>query len=105
MIELKRGTNFGGWLSQTNLADRRRMAERITLADFERLSAAGADHVRLPIDHELIESPAPPHELLEDGMAFVDRAIDWARQTGLKLALDLHKTAGMSFFTPESNDI
>jgi len=102
---LKRGTNFGLWLSQADLTDAERLATRITRDDFARMASIGADHVRLPIDYELIESPEPPYGLIEDGMAHVDRAIAWARQTGLRLNLDLHKTPGMSFFTPEANDI
>ncbi len=99
----RRGVNFGMWLSQADVRDEAQLAKRFSEADFKRLAASGADHVRLPIDHELIEETESPHDLREVGLAWVDQALAWAWKHGLCVILDLHKTAGMSFFTPEQN--
>ena len=104
-LELKRGTNFSHWLSQTDLTNREALETRIARADFERMAGWGADHIRLPVDYELIESPEAGHELLADGLKYLDRAAQWARETKLRLVIDLHKTPGMSFHTPDQNDI
>jgi len=102
---LKRGTNLSHWLSQADVMDLEGLETRVVFDDFARMASYGADHVRLPVDFELIESPEPPHPLLESGLIYVDRAVAWARRAGLCLSLDLHKAPGMSFNTPDENEI
>ncbi|MEI7435499.1 MAG: hypothetical protein WCL16_01670 [bacterium] len=97
-----RGVNLGGWFSQIDVRDEKHLASRFCGDDLRRVAAAGADHIRLPVDHELIENDTPPHDLCLTGLAWVDRAMEWAWRAGLGVTLDLHKTAGMSFCTPES---
>jgi len=101
----RRGSNLGGWLSQANVLDEAHLARMYQREHIARLAAAGADHLRLPVDYELIEEPEPPHRLREPGMHWVDQALEWAWAEGLGVTLDLHKCAGMSFFTPESNGL
>lgn len=101
----RRGSNLGGWLSQANVMDKQHLAGFYRREHIARLARAGADHLRLPVDHELIEQPEAPHRLREQGMCWVERAIEWAWAEGLGVTLDLHKCAGMSFFTPESNGL
>ncbi|WP_116951667.1 glycoside hydrolase family 5 protein [Jiangella endophytica] len=61
-------------------------------ADIARLAAEGFDHVRLAINARVVMSDdgAP----LDDGLALVDRLIDWCRAHRLWVVLDLHGAPG-----------
>lgn len=64
----------------------------ITEADVARIAAAGFDHVRLPFNARgLIDAQG---ELIADGVAHVDRLIDWCEAHGLWVLLDLHGAPG-----------
>ncbi|MHB9131241.1 MAG: glycoside hydrolase family 5 protein [Armatimonadota bacterium] len=99
--KLQRGTNFSHLLVNSPEL----LAERADYADFARVAGWGADHVRLPISHKLLQSDEPPYELTAAGLAWIDQAAAWARQAGLGLIIDLHTAAGMCFMTPEANAI
>ena len=101
----RRGSNLGGWLSQADVMDERHLATRYRREHFACLARAGADHVRLPVDFELIEEADSPHRLRASGLRWVQQALDWAWGEGLGVTLDLHKCAGMSFFTPLENGL
>ncbi len=103
LFPFRRGSNLGGWLSQANVLDEQHLASRYHRGDIARLARSGADHLRLPVDFELIEEPEAPHRLRESGMKWVQQALEWAWAEGLGVTLDLHKCSGMSFFTPETN--
>ncbi len=83
-----KGVNLGGWLSQCDYSDKR-LNQFIQEADFAQIASWGLDHVRIPVDYNV----------LEDGRGYprLDWAIDMCRKYGLKMVLDLHKTAGFSF--------
>jgi hypothetical protein len=70
-----RGTSLSMWLAQADVHDERHLATKCTCADFLRLARAGADHIRLPVDHELIEEPLPPHGLRVAGLRWVEQAL------------------------------
>ena len=89
-----KGVNLGGWMSQCDYS-RERLDSFITEEDFAQIARWGFDHVRLPVDYNILQTPAG--ELLEEGFARVDRAIRLAEENGLRLVLDLHKTQGFSF--------
>ena len=91
---ITKGVNLGGWLSQCDYS-RERLDRFITEADIERIASWGVDHVRLPIDYNVLEFDDGGYR--EDGFERVARAIGWARRHGLRIVLDLHKTAGFSF--------
>ncbi len=55
----------------------------------------GADHVRLPIDFECIETKSG--EPLPFGYVSISECIEWCEKYGLNVILDVHKTAGFSF--------
>jgi len=103
LFPFHRGSSLGGWLSQANVLDEQHLATKYKREHIARLARAGADHLRLPVDFELIEESAAPHCLRETGMRWVQQALDWAWAEGLGVTLDLHKCEGMSFFTPETN--
>ena len=89
-----RGINLGGWLSQCpHTAEH--YARFVREADFRAIRDWGLDHVRVPVDYELVEDEDGAFR--EEGFAVIRRAIDWSRREGLNMILDLHKTCGFSF--------
>lgn len=90
----KKGINLGGWLSQC-VHTKEHYEEFITQRDIERISLWNVDHVRLPIDYNLLEDENGNFK--EDGFSYIDKAIMWCEHAKLNLVIDLHKTAGYSF--------
>ncbi len=89
-----RGINLGGWLSQCDYSEDR-LNNFITEPDFEKIASWGLDHVRIPIDYNILENE--DGSCKTDGFARIDRALELCRKYGLNTVLDLHKTAGYSF--------
>ena len=67
----------------------------VGLADFQRIAGLGFNTVRIPIGYWAFESIGAPF-VTADQTSYLDNAIGWARQTGLKVWIDLH---GMSSST------
>lgn len=90
----KKGVNFGGWLSQCEKT-REHYDSFIGDEDFAKAKSLGYDHIRLPIDYELIEDE---DGVFNDwGMTYIDYAIRMCRENDLKMVLDLHRAPGYSF--------
>ena len=90
----QRGVNLGGWFSQCDYSEER-YDSFIQPEDFAVIRSWGADHVRLPVDFNLLESREG--KPLESGYARLRKAVDCCRANSLHMVLDLHKTAGFSF--------
>ena len=90
----QKGVNLGGWFSQCDHTEER-YDTFIKDEDFAVIKSWGADHVRLPIDYELLENNDA--EPLESGYARLQHVLDVCRENGLNVIFDLHKTAGFSF--------
>ena len=90
----RRGINLGGWLSQCEHT-KERHDTFITEEDIKKISEWGLDHVRIPIDYELVEDENG--EYIEEGFSYIDNALKWCGKYGLGTILDLHKTYGFSF--------
>ena len=90
----QRGVNFGGWFSQCDYSEER-YDGFIRPEDFAVIRSWGADHVRVPVDYNLLEDEAGTPR--PAGFARLQQAIDCCRANGLHMVLDLHKTAGFSF--------
>ena len=88
------GINLGGWLSQCDHT-KERYDNFITEPDIARISSWGLDHIRIPVDYDLVETKEG--EYIEEGFAYIRKVIDWAGKYGLNMILDLHKTYGYSF--------
>jgi endoglucanase len=92
------GVNLGGWISQCREYGESHFDSFIGQADFDAIAAAGFDHVRLPVDYQVIEENGSagfmPREL---GLERIDRALEWAGARGLGLVLDLHSAPGFRF--------
>ena len=93
-IGYKKGVNLGGWLSQC-CHEIAHYDSFIGKEDIDKIASWGLDHVRLPIDYNLVEDKEG--NVLENGYEYIDNAIKWCGEAGLNLVLDLHKTAGYSF--------
>ena len=88
------GVNLGGWLSQCDHT-KERYDTFITEKDIETIKSWGMDHIRVPVDYDLVEDKEGNYK--EDGFGYIEKAIDWAGKYGLNMVLDLHKTFGYSF--------
>lgn len=90
----QKGINLGGWLSQAELSDEH-CRSFITRSDIENISSMGFDHLRLPVDYDLVQDENG--DFIEEGFGYIDHCIQWCGELGLNMILDLHKTAGFSF--------
>ena len=93
-LGFRKGVNLGGWFSQCDYSEER-LNNFITEADFEKIAALGFDHVRIPIDYNVIQNP--DGTMRPDGLGRIDAALALCDKYGLKTVLDLHKTPGYSF--------
>lgn len=65
----------------------------ITESDFAAIAAAGLNHVRLPIGYWAFEvSPGEPY--IQGQLPYLQMAVTWAQNHGLKLIVDLHGAPG-----------
>jgi len=88
---LKRGVNLSNWFAE---------GQRVPLVvrDFDGLKKAGFDHVRIPINPELLGfslADASTGRVLFD-FAKLDEAVNMARDAGLATILDIHPTEGIA---------
>jgi hypothetical protein len=104
MPSVKFGTNIGHWLSQSKL-DRAVMATFFTEDDVTRIKGWGMDHIRLPVDYPLFASDADRSVMSEEGLGWIDRAVEWTRDAGLALVLDMHDLPGHNFMRQDTNTI
>jgi len=100
-----RGINIGGWLSQIDAIQGKdpekfsgidkHMETFIGSGDFANVKSWGFDHVRVPVDSYLFftDDDVP----VESRFVNLDRAVEYAKQSGLKLILDLHECPGHDF--------
>ena len=94
-----RGVNLGGWMSQCDYSQER-LDHFIEEKDFAQIAAWGLDHVRLPVDFNVLEDGKGGY--IDAGFDRINKATAWARKYGLNLVIDLHKTAGFSFDAGEA---
>ena len=97
----ERGVNLGGWLSQC-CHTKEHYDSFIVEEDVERISSWGFDHIRVPVDYNLVEKEDGSYS--ENGFAYIQRVIDWCGKYQLNMVLDLHKTAGYSFDAGEKEE-
>lgn len=93
-MKLYRGINFGGYLSQCeHTLDH--YATFITKEDVKKVKDLGFDHIRLPIDYEVLET----REGIEytEGIAYVNQFLLWCEEYEMDVVLDLHKAYGYDF--------
>ena len=91
-----KGVNLGGWLSQCG----RNYTEEhyntfITEKDIDLIASWGLDHVRLPVDYNVVQEENG--DFIESGFRHIDDCIRWCEARNLKIVLDLHKACGFVF--------
>lgn len=96
-----RGIDLGGWFSQCDYS-RDRLDHFITPADLDVIAGWGLDHVRIPVDYNVLEDAEGNRSA--EGYDRIARVLDQCRQRGLRVVLDLHKTAGFSFDSGEKEE-
>ena len=89
-----RGVNLGGWFSQCDYS-KERLDNFITEKDMDVIAGWGLDHVRIPMDYNVLENG--DGTLSREGFDRIARAVEGCLKRNLKVVLDLHKTAGYSF--------
>jgi len=94
-----RGVDLGGWMSQCDYS-KERLDHFIEEKDLAQIAAWGLDHVRLPVDFNVLEDGKGGY--IDEGFDRINKAVAWARKYGLNLVIDLHKTAGFSFDAGEA---
>ena len=95
------GINFGGWFSQCDNTEER-YDTFITDKDFETVKNWGLDHVRIPVDYNLVQNEDGSFK--PQGFERIQKCIDWCHKYGLNMILDLHKTIGFSFDKGENEE-
>lgn len=82
------GVNLGGWLSQCSHSVEH-YKSFISEEDIRKIADMGADHVRLPIDFECIETESG--EPLSFGYVSISECIEWCEKYGLNVILTFIK--------------
>ena len=102
------GVNLGHWISQYGQKGEDHFCNYIQESDFKRISDWGFDHVRLPVDYMLFESDENPGVYKEEGLKYVDFAVEMCQKYNINVVLDLHHTPGFTFtnkFDKEKNNL
>ena len=62
--------------------------------DIKTIKSWGANCVRIPFNYRLIEFEDRPFSLNEEGLGYLNRAVDWCEKHGLYCILDMHAAPG-----------
>ena len=84
-IGYEKGVNLGGWLSQCDYS-KERLEHFIEEEDIKRLSTWGLDHLRLPMDYNVLREENGTFK--KDGFDYVKRAVEWCCKYGLNVILE-----------------
>lgn len=93
-MQLKKGINIGGFLSQCT-HEESHYDTFFDASDMEQISQWGFDHVRLPFDYNVVqdENGAP----IESGYTRLAGLVQMAEKYHMNIILDLHKAGGYDF--------
>lgn len=91
----QKGVNLGGWISQCIRYEKDYYETFIVEKDIETIAGWGLDHVRVPVDYQVVEDEEGNY--IEDGFGYISDCIGWCQKYNLNMILDLHKTAGYAF--------
>lgn len=93
-MKLNKGINLGGYLSQCCHKEAH-YDSFIVKSDIEQIAGWGFDHVRIPVDYEVLETE--DGAVIERGYERLEKVLDWCKEYGLDVILDLHKAYGYDF--------
>lgn len=91
----QKGVNLGGWISQFAQYDHEHFKTFITESDIEYIASLGFDHVRVPVDYNVLEDEEG--NVLEAGFLYLENCLNWCLKYGLHMIIDLHECFGYSF--------
>jgi endoglucanase len=86
-FRIMKGTNLGHWLSQSHERGESRQ-KFITEKDIRFIDSVGFDHIRLPIDEEQMWDENEKRH--DDAFALMLNCLEWSREAGLRVIIDLH---------------
>lgn len=91
----RNGINLGGWISQFDKYDVKHFETFITKDDIGNIASMGYDHVRVPVDYNVLEDENG--NILESGFEYLENCRSWCEDFGLNMLIDLHECYGYSF--------
>ena len=91
----QKGVNLGGWISQFAKYDTKHFDSFITEEDIAFIAGLGFDHVRVPVDYNVLEDEEGNYK--ERGFLYLQKCRDWCEKYGLNMLIDLHECFGYSF--------
>ena len=90
-----KGVNLGGWISQFKEYDLNHFDTFITEKDIADIAEMGFDHVRVPVDYNVLEDEQGNR--IESGFRYLEHCRQWCAKYGLNMLIDLHECYGYSF--------
>lgn len=91
----QKGINLGGWISQFDKYDHDHFRTFITKEDIAYIASLGFDHVRVPVDYNVLEDE--DGNILETGFGYLRSCFQWCQEYKLNMLIDLHECYGYSF--------
>lgn len=91
----QKGVNLGGWISQFAKYDTEHFDHFISRDDIANIASLGFDHVRVPVDYNVLEDDEG--NFIESGFAYLENCRIWCEEYGLHMLIDLHECFGYSF--------
>lgn len=91
----QKGVNLGGWISQFEKYDENHFATFITKKDIDYIASLGFDHVRVPVDYNVLEDEEG--NIKETGFTYLTKCREWCAANNLRMIIDLHECFGYSF--------
>lgn len=91
----QKGVNLGGWISQFEKYDTKHFETFITEKDIEYIASLGFDHVRVPVDYNVLEDEEGNY--IPSGFKYLTNCLSWCRKNNLHMLIDLHECFGYSF--------
>lgn len=91
----QKGVNLGGWISQFAKYDTEHFETFITKKDIAFIASLGFDHVRVPVDYNVLEDE--DGYFIESGFQYLTNCYEWCAEYGLHMLIDLHECYGYSF--------
>ena len=91
----QKGVNLGGWISQFKEYNLNHFASFITEKDIAYISSLGFDHVRVPVDYNVLEDEEGNERA--GGFRYLEDCRQWCEKHGLNMLIDLHECYGYSF--------
>ena len=91
----KKGINLGGWISQFDKYDEEHFKSFIKESDIENIRSLGFDHVRVPVDYNVLEDE--DGNVRPEGFGYLRICRQWCEKYRLNMIIDLHECYGYSF--------